>query len=95
MLLILQKLESKHSYEIRWIYCRPDGYYLLLENNKDLKIGDQVSIAKYSPKLDKKTNTSISKIEINPINSNIYVVVKDKRYMPYFKQALIEKENKR
>lgn len=97
MLLILQNLKTSKSYEITWIYNRSDGYYLLIEvPSCDLQVGTRISLAKYAPKLEKKINSVIVKIEVNPINSNVYAVLKDKRHMTFFKQSLIEnKENKR
>lgn len=90
MLMILHKVNTKDSFEVSWIYDRGlDGYFLKVENAKGrVRVGDQVVLSCYDPKLDKKIITSITLIETNGFNNNICVTLKNKKDIPYFKKSL-------
>ena len=92
-MVILRKLASKESHEVSWIYNRGvAGYFLLIKKAKGkIKVGDTVSLEKYSPSLAKKITTVVTFLETNPVDSSICIALKNKEALPYFKQALIPK----
>jgi len=93
-MLFLQKTDTGDSFEVTWIYDRGDqGFFLRVDEAKNkLSVGDKVVISQYNPKLEKQINTTITHVETNTINQNVCIRLRNKRDIPYFKEALARLE---